>query len=143
MRLFSALAGTLLATPALIEGYDALTSPQGHVQRAEDLIDSAPVSLGLSTVSEAQIVHATQITGGVMVASGALLALGIFPRANAALLAGLTVPLALANNPLWNAQSPEARAKHLAGLVNYGARIGGYLALASRGKARRRSNHSA
>lgn len=144
MRLFSALASALLAAPALIEGYDALTRPQGHTQRAEDLLDVVPENVGLSSVSEAQIIHATQITGGVMIASSTLLALGVFPRTNATLLAGLTAGLALANHPIWNAATPQERGEYLGGLINYGVRIGGYLAIAGRGKKTRRcSQHSA
>jgi uncharacterized membrane protein YphA (DoxX/SURF4 family) len=70
---------------------------------------------------------AVRANGVVMMLAGAALALGIFPRWAAALLAGSLVPTTLAGHPFWKEQDPQKRKGQLAHFLKNLSMIGGLL----------------
>ena len=67
----------------------------------------------------------------VMILAGAALALGIFPRWAAAVLAGALVPTTLAGHPFWNEQDPQKRKGQLTHFLKNLSMTGGLLFIAA------------
>ncbi len=97
MRTFlRALARIALAGIFVSGGADAFRNPQPRAPRA--------ANLGLPNPQ-----LAVKANGAAMVAAGAALALGVKPKAAAAVLAGLLVPTTLAGHAFWNEGDERAR----------------------------------
>lgn len=76
--------------------------------------------------------------GAAMVAAGSTLALGILPKASAAVLLGSLVPTTAAGHAFWEQEDPGARARHTTGFLSNVAAGGGLLlVLATRRKRSR------
>lgn len=67
----------------------------------------------------------------VMILAGAALALGIFPRWAAAVLAGALVPTTLAGHPFWMEQDPQKRKGQLTHFLKNLSMMGGLLFIAA------------
>jgi putative oxidoreductase len=91
-----ALARVALASQFITGGTSALLEPPGR--RAEQA-----ARLGLPQ-PEALV----RVNGATMVVAGTALALGIWPRAAAAALAGALLPTTLAGHRFWEEQDPAA-----------------------------------
>jgi uncharacterized membrane protein YphA (DoxX/SURF4 family) len=94
------IARPLFATWFVAEGVEALRSPGPHVARTEEAwrrlkgrldLPEAPPSSQLTTLAK---VH-----GAAMAGAGIMLAIGKAPRTAAVVLAALTLPLAVVNEP--------------------------------------------
>jgi putative oxidoreductase len=92
-----AIARVALAAQFITGGTSALLEPPGR--RAEQT-----ARLGLPQ-PEALV----RVNGATMVVAGTALALGLWPRAAAAALAGALVPTTLAGHRFWEEQDPSAR----------------------------------
>jgi len=103
------IARPLFATWFVTQGFDAVRNPAAHAEDARATIDLLTGLLPddacvgtverCRTVTSRQAASLVQAHGAVTLAVGALLALGKAPRIAALVLAGLTVPLAIANLP--------------------------------------------
>lgn len=131
MTVLNKLARPMLAAPFAASGLDAALKPKGHREPARKLYAlveryGLTEKLGLSEPSDATLDLITRASGVVVVAAGASLARSRAPR-SAALVLGLTqIPVALANNPVWESRG-ELRNKHIGGLLTSAGLIGGAL----------------
>ena len=105
MRISSFVARPLLAGMFVYGGLDAFRNPAGKVPRAEKVAPDIANLVGIDADTE-QLV---QFNGAVQVGAGITLALGIFPRLSALLLAGSLVPTTLAGHRFWEEEDDAAR----------------------------------
>jgi len=106
MNLSSFVARPLLAGMFVYGGLDAFRNPAGKVPRAEKVAPDIADAVGIDADTE-QLV---QFNGAVQVGAGVTLALGIFPRVSALLLAGSLIPTTLAGHRFWEEDDPKTRA---------------------------------
>ncbi|MDN6566294.1 MAG: DoxX family membrane protein [Actinomyces sp.] len=123
MNILRMVARPLLAAPFIADGISAVRDPDPHVERAgvlTPLLERAGIE-----VEESQLRLATRVLGGVTTLAGVSLALGKGVRTSAAVLATVAVPLAVVNNPVWTATSPQERRLQRRGLSRSLALFGG------------------
>ena len=72
-----------------------------------------------------------QLNGAVQVAAGAMLALGVFPRLAALVLAGTLVPTTAAGHAFWAEEDPKVRAQQRVQFLKNTAMFGGLLLAAA------------
>lgn len=117
MALFTRLAHTALGAPFIALGYSAAVTPGARV--------NAAANLGIPNPEQA-----VRLNGAAMVAGGAGLCLGVFPRVSALVLAAAMVPTTAAGHPFWKETEPGPRqAQRIQFLKNLGL-TGGLLAAA-------------
>lgn len=125
MDILRLIARPLLAAPFVVDGWSALRFPTTHVQRARSItsvLDGVGVDL-----DDDQLALATRVTGGATVVAGLCLAVGRFQRPAAAVLAASALPIAVVNNPVWKAKTPESRDTMRTGLLKSLGLFGGLL----------------
>ena len=94
------IARPLLATWFVHDGLDAVRHPDQHVVAARGPADQiSSLAGGAPPLTDSQLKTAVRVHGGLTVAAGVALAVGKAPRTAALVLALLTVPLALADQP--------------------------------------------
>ncbi|WP_216386983.1 DoxX family protein [Arcanobacterium phocae] len=132
MAIVNKLARPLLAAPFIVAGLDALTKPQGHRAPARKLWGLAQKcgidrKLGISEPTDDTLDLLTRSCGAVVTVAGAQLARSRAPRSTALILGLTQIPLALANNPVWEKKSYTERKKDVSGLLAAAGLIGGAL----------------
>lgn len=130
MNLLRLVARPLLAAPFIVDGVCALRHPYDHVERAHDVLPAAQRVFPSFSPTDSELTTMTRVLGGVTTAAGLCFATGRAPRASAALLAVIAVPMAVTNNPVWMAKDREERTQILSSLVSRLGLVGG-LAIAS------------
>lgn len=125
MDILRLVARPLLAAPFVVDGFSALRFPAPHVERAR-VVTPALEKAGVK-VDDDRLALATRVAGGATVAAGVCLAIGRLQRPAAAVLAASALPLALVNNPVWTAKTPESRDTMRRGLVTSLGLFGGLL----------------
>ena len=98
-------ARVLTGSTYVLLGFDALRAPGGRVEQAGPVLAAMRKAVPLPDDDELLV----RGNAGVMVAAGALLALGIAPRLSALALAGSLVPTTLAGHSYWQIEDPEVR----------------------------------
>lgn len=93
------IARPLLATWFVHDGLDALRHPAAHAVTARGPADKVTAALGQQPLSESQLKSAVRAHGALTVAAGLSMATGRAPRRSALLLAALTLPVAVADEP--------------------------------------------
>lgn len=78
-------------------GYGALTEPGGRVAVAKNTIAKMRKVVPIPLDDEAVV----RTNGGIMVASGAMLSLGVLPKAAASVIAVVLVPTTIAGHAFW------------------------------------------
>lgn len=124
MNILRAVARPLLAAPFVVSGIDALVRPSGHRERAKlftPLLERAGIEL-----SDRAVDRSARLLGLTTIVSGTCLASGKLPRISAGVLAGVQVPISLANNPVWSKRGSE-RMEAVSSLIVQGAILGGLL----------------
>ncbi len=111
------IARPLAASIFILSGGDVIRDPSDRARAA--------ASMGVP-----QPELAVRANAVVMMLAGAALALGIFPRRAAALLAGTLVPTTLAGHPFWKEQDPQKRKGQLAHFLKNLSILGGLLFIA-------------
>ncbi|HWD45114.1 MAG TPA: DoxX family protein [Actinomycetota bacterium] len=86
-----------LAAMFITGGADAMLSPGPRTTKAEEL--GVPLDPEL----------AVRVNGAAMLTAGVALALGLWPRLAAGVLAGSLIPTTLAGHPYWRLDDPAAR----------------------------------
>jgi putative oxidoreductase len=119
------LGRTALAAMFVSGGLDAFLEPGRRAQRAAEL--------GVPLEPEV----AVRLNGAAMVAGGVALALGIWPRLAAAVLAGTLVPTTLAGHPFWRETDPAARKQQQIHFLKNLGLFGGALVVIAERPARR------
>lgn len=110
------LARPLLAAPLVLDGVDACLRPGPHVDKIAAV---SPVleRAGLPPLMDSDARLMTRASGAVTVLAGLGLATGRAPRACAAALAAMSVPLAVVNHPVWLASGRQERREAATGAV--------------------------
>lgn len=115
------LAGTFIAG-----GIKTFRSPKPVEAAAERIGAPIAARFGLPTDPESLV----KMNAGVQVGAGALLALGLFPRAAALALAGSLVPTTLAGHRFWEEREPAVRETQRLQFLKNASILGGLLAAA-------------
>ncbi|HWS58518.1 MAG TPA: DoxX family protein [Actinotalea sp.] len=98
------VARPLFAAWFVVEGLDAARHPEPHAERARATWELAADRLPLPPPpSPRQLGVLIRLHGAAMVGAAAMLATGRAPRTAAVVLAGLTLPLAVAHQPVTEA----------------------------------------
>jgi uncharacterized membrane protein YphA (DoxX/SURF4 family) len=129
MSISSVVARPLLAGMFVYGGLDAFRNPAGKVPRAEKVAPDIVDAVGIDADTE-QLV---QFNGALQVGAGITLALGIFPRLSALLLAGSRVATTLAGHRPWEEEDEAARAQQTVQLLKNAAMFGGLLMVIEHG----------
>jgi putative oxidoreductase len=115
-----------LAAMFITGGADAMFDPGPRTAKAEEV--GVPLDPEL----------AVRANGAAMLAGGAALALGIWPRLAAGVLAGTIVPTTLAGHPYWQIDDPAARRQQRVHFFKNLGLLGGALLVCAERPARRR-----
>ncbi len=115
-----------LAAMFITGGADAMLNPGPRTSKAAEL--GVPLDPEL----------AVRANGAAMLAAGTALALGVWPRLAAAVLAGTLVPTTLAGHPYWQLDDPAARRQQRIHFFKNVGLLGGALLVLSERPARRR-----
>ena len=129
MSISSLVARPLLAGMFVAGGLDSVRNPAGKVPRAEKVAPDIANAVGIDADTE-QLVR---FNGMVQVGAGATMALGIFPRLSALLLAGSLVPTTLAGHRFWEEEEASARAQQRIQFLKNMAMFGGLLMVIEHG----------
>jgi putative oxidoreductase len=129
MSISSLVARPLLAGMFVYGGLDAFRNPAGKVPRAEKVAPDIAGAVGIDADTE-QLV---QFNGAVQVGAGITMALGVFPRLSALVLAGSLIPTTLAGHRFWEAEDDVARAQQTIQLLKNAAMFGGLLLVVEHG----------
>jgi uncharacterized membrane protein YphA (DoxX/SURF4 family) len=114
-----------LAAMFITGGADAMLAPGPRTSKAAEL--GVPLDPEL----------AVRLNGAAMLGAGVALALGIWPRLAAGVLAGTLVPTTLAGHPYWEAEDAAARRQQRIHFFKNVGLLGGALLVVS-GEPRRR-----
>ena len=101
---FRPLARVLTGSTYVLLGFDALSTPGGRVDMAKPML--AAIRRAVPLPEDEVVVRSN---AAVMVAGGAMLALGVVPRLSALALIGSMVPTTLAGHAYWSAEDPAVR----------------------------------
>ncbi len=118
MSVGSRVAKGLLGLPFIWLGYEAAAEPGGRVALAERTGIPYPEV-------------AVRANGIAMVAGGAALAIGVFPRAAALGLAASLAPTTFTGHAFWKEEDPAARNGHRIQVLKNIGLIGGLLFVAA------------
>lgn len=119
------IARPLFASWFVSEGLDALRRPEPHVARTEACWQTLGGRLGLpATPSGSQVRTLVRAHGAATVVAAAMLGLGKAPRTGALLLAALTVPLVVVNQPFGGSAAVVATASEAAETTPARSRFG-------------------
>ncbi len=116
-------ARLLTGSTYVLLGFDALRAPGSRVDLAAPLLDSVRKVAPLPADDELVV----RGNGAVMVAGGALLAVGRAPRLSALLLAGSLIPTTLAGHAYWTISDPAERKAQRINFHKNLAMLGGLL----------------
>ncbi|MCU1399398.1 MAG: DoxX family protein [Acidimicrobiales bacterium] len=120
------LSRPLLAAAFIAGGIQTLRAPKRVIPAAEQVGVPIAEKVGLPTDPEQLI----KINAGVQVGAGALLALGLFPRAASLALATSLVPTSIAGHPFWKEKDAELRAGQRMQFLKNASMLGGLFASA-------------
>lgn len=96
------IARPLFATWFLVHGVNSFRRPRPHAERAEAAWRRAATRIDLPAPPSPDTVRTlVKVHGAAMATAALMLASGKAPRAAALALAGLTVPVALVDQPFW------------------------------------------
>jgi uncharacterized membrane protein YphA (DoxX/SURF4 family) len=111
----------------IAEGIDVLRHPEPHVDAVAPIVDRMN-GVTLAGMGPAAIVRGT---GGGLVASGLLIALGIAPRLGGAAAAAVLAPATAVGYQFWTKDDPSARRHTRADLLKSAALTGAALLIAA------------
>jgi putative oxidoreductase len=115
-----------LAAMFITGGADAMLDPGPRTAKAE--------AVGVPLDPEL----AVRVNGAAMLAAGVALALGLWPRLAAGVLAGTLVPTTLAGHPYWKVEDPAARRQQRTHFFKNLGLFGGALLVCAERPSRRR-----
>jgi putative oxidoreductase len=123
MTLVRRIARPMLAAIFVAGGVEALRHPSKRAEQAQPLVDKAAEPLRLPKDPELLV----RANAALMIAAGAMLATGRFPRVASAALAVTLVPATVVEYPFWESEDPqERRSRQIQILKNVGL-LGGLL----------------
>jgi putative oxidoreductase len=116
-------ARVLTGSTYVLLGFDAMREPGGRVDQAAPVLASIRKVAPLPEDDELVV----RANAAVMVAGGALLALGIAPRLSALALACSLIPTTLAGHSYWAIEDPAVRKQQRIQFHKNMAMLGGLL----------------
>lgn len=139
MNILRAKARVLISLPFMIDGFDAMRNPDPHAEKFLRAWSSLE-AVGAPAVSADRARLMARVSGLITLGAGLSLSLGKHQRAAAFTLAAATIPVAVANAPVWLAGDRKERRVAGRKLVDYGALLGGlsFVVLDRRGKPSRK-----
>jgi putative oxidoreductase len=117
------IARSLLASAFVVLGAKSLQRSGELTPVAEPVTDPIADATGVDTNTEKLV----QINGGVQIAGGALLALGIGARPAALALGVTLIPTTLAAHRFWESETPMQKELDTMGFVKNAAILGGLI----------------
>ena len=123
MTVVRRIARPMLAAIFVTSGLDSLRHPAGRAQTAAPLVKALAGPLKLPDDPELMV----RANGATMLAAGAMLGLGKFPRLAALALAGTLVPTTYAGHAFWTVKDPAARAQQKIHFLKNVGLLGGVL----------------
>ena len=117
------VARSFTGSTYVLLGFDALRAPGGRVDQAGPVLSAMRKWVPLPEDDELVV----RGNAAVMVAAGALLALGKAPRLSALALAGSLIPTTLAGHSYWQIEDPATRKMQRIQFHKNLAMIGGLL----------------
>lgn len=121
------LGRPLLASMFIAGGWDTFNDPARVTPTAERVVQ--PIASRFPSLPDDTEPY-VKFNGGVQVAAGSLLALGLFPRQAALGLAGTLIPTTLAGHRFWEIEDPALRKQQRVHLLKNLSMLGGLLLLA-------------
>lgn len=118
MKSLHVIARLLAAAIFILSGWDVTREPRSRAEAA--------ASMGVP-----QPELAVRANAAVMMLAGVALAVGIFPRWAAAILAGTLAPTTLAGHPFWKEQDPQKRREQLTHFLKNLSMLGGLIWIAT------------
>lgn len=125
-RLVGAVARVLMA-PVFIKGG---INQVKKAHRLAPAVDAALEEYGIEVSASGE--KLVKLNGIGMTVAGGALALGVFPRTSALILAGLLVPTTIVGQAFWKEEDERKRSARLSGALSNAAIIGGLLLVAAR-----------
>lgn len=104
-------------------GYAVVRAPGGRVDLAGGTLDAIRKVVPLPADDEALV----KANGAAQLVAGTTLALGIMPRASAAVLAASLLPTSIAGHPYWKVEDPAQRQAQKLQFQKNMAMLGGLL----------------
>jgi uncharacterized membrane protein YphA (DoxX/SURF4 family) len=126
MNVLRLVARPLIAMPFIVDGISAVRNPDEHARQFKK-VSPYLERIGVPPILTSDAKMASRVLGGFTAIAGTGFALGKAPRSCAITLAGVAVPIALIQNPVWTAESKAEREQYRRGLERYGAVLGGLL----------------
>jgi uncharacterized membrane protein YphA (DoxX/SURF4 family) len=117
------IARPLLASVFVVAGLDALRNPGARTAQAAHLLEQVPTPNSIPDDPDLLV----RVNGGVLVAGGALLASGRFPRLASTLLAASLVPTTAVEHAFWEESDPERKAQSRSLFLKNVGLLGGLL----------------
>lgn len=130
MSIFGKIARPLVVSPFLLDGLDALSTPQEHVTVIRPWADKL-TSKGAPHLLDRDLATATRVVGGATAVIAGAYALGRKPRLSALALTALTAPIAALRNPIWQTVDPKVKRDQVKNLLRAGAGIASIMVAAS------------
>lgn len=121
------LARPLLAGMFVVGGVDSVLHPDTKLQKADAITSKLTRMLGLPDDTKLLV----RLNGGVQIAAGILMAMGVLPRPMAASLAASLVPTTLAGHPFWQESDPVARSAQRIQFLKNASILGGLILAAN------------
>jgi putative oxidoreductase len=123
MTVVRRIARPMLATFFVASGLDALRHPAARAQAAAPLVKALAGPLNIPDDPEMMV----RANGATMLAAGAMLGLGKFPRLAALALAGALVPSTYVRHPFWAIEDPAEKARQRVHFLKNVGLLGGVL----------------
>ena len=123
MTVVRRIARPMLASIFVTSGLEGLLHPANRAQVAAPLVKKLAGPLNLPDDPELMV----RANGATMLAAGAMLGLGKFPRLAAIVLAGTLVPTTYAVHAFWTVEDPTIRAQQRLHFLKNVALLGGVL----------------
>lgn len=119
-----AIARPLLASVFIVDGWDAMRNPDKHAEKLKRFEKPLEAVSKQVPVVPSDPTTLARVSGAISVGAGVLLATGKFPRLAASVLALVSIPVTLVNNPVGTTQE---RRDNLSGLLRSAGLLGGLI----------------
>lgn len=128
MAVLRAIARPMLASIFVVQGYQTWRNPERVAARAEPVV--RPVADRVAMLPD-ETEQNVRINGAVQCVAGTMLAMGVWPRLAAAVLAGTLVPTTLAGHRYWEIEDKQERAQQRIHFLKNVTMLGGLLIAAA------------
>lgn len=123
MNIVRAAARLMTGATYAVLGFDALRNPGGRPDIAASTLDALRTVLPLPKDNSVVV----QANGAAQTLAGATLALGLFPRTSALVLAGSLIPTTYAGHAFWKVTDPAQSKAQRTQFLKNAAMLGGLL----------------